>query len=139
MRRILRITLAVTLVQLIIATSGILIAGTIARTPKADSPSGQFQESFAAGNILAVADLDGDLNTAYSTINGGIDGTNIFDGSIGSADLGVASVGTAELQLTAVTTSRIADGAVTAIKVTPSANVATASCATNLSINTTPT
>lgn len=115
--KILRLALLVTLLQATLVVPllyyGETLAGLINRSTKAGSTT-SFATSNSLGNTLAVADLDTDLDTVYSLVNGSLDANNL------TAD----SVGASELADNAVASANIIDGAIVNADINASAAIA---------------
>lgn len=89
------------------------LAGTIARSTK---PGGvtNFCDSYSLGNTQDCADLDTDLNTVYTLVNGALDDTNLAAGSVTASEIATG----------ACTTDEILDGTITNTDVSASAAIA---------------
>jgi hypothetical protein len=95
----------------------------------------QYTQEVAAGfKIIRAAEVDADLNLLYQTVNGGLDGANLVDGSVGTAELAANSVTTDKIAPGAVGTSDLGNGAVTNEKL--ASNAVTWEKIANNSINT---
>lgn len=84
--------------------------GLVVRSTKAGATT-SFATSFSLGNTLAIADLDTDLNTLYSLVNGNIDTNNIATDGVGSAEIAALAVTTAKINDLNVTVGKLALGA----------------------------
>jgi hypothetical protein len=95
----------------------------------------QYTQEVAAGfKIIRAAEVDADLNLLYQTVNGGLDGANLVDGSVGTAELAANSVTTDKIAPGAVGTTDLQNGAVTNEKL--AALAVTSDKIANNSINT---
>lgn len=122
MSKFLRLVVGVSAVQAVVFLGAILLAGTITRSTKPGSTT-SFATSRDLGNTLGVADLDTDINTAYTCINGNIESANIAADTITAADIATGGVTTTEILDGTVSSTDIANGTIVNADVSATANI----------------
>jgi len=90
--------------------------GLIVRSTKAGSTT-SFATSFSLGNTLLVADLDTDLNTIYTTVNGSIDENNLANSAVITSKIAALAVTSTKLDAASVTNSKLASDSVSTVKI----------------------
>ena len=93
-------------------SASLVSGGTITRPTKTCGTTSYDLEFGAGCKTIRRTEIDGDLNTIISTVNGNITAANLATSAVTNAKLGTDSVTSTKIQDAAVTSSKIADGTI---------------------------